>query len=100
VDLLLNSAADQVQQPCPGSPLRVEGKGDLANQLLGPLASTGKVLVWCQMCSSTPTLITPSKRVSSAAICSSSGWIEDHAVFRVVPNCGARPSIEAFSRLS
>jgi hypothetical protein len=33
-----------------------------------PPDSTGLVLMWCQTCSSTPRLVTPSKRAGSAAI--------------------------------
>jgi hypothetical protein len=63
-----------------------------------PPCSTGSGETWCQMCSSTPSRTTPSKRELSAAIASSRGRIDRHTVFHVVPNWRAKPSTLDCSR--
>ena len=65
-----------------------------------PPSASGLVETWCHTCSSTPRVMTPSNRDSSASMTSSSGWIDLQTVRQVVPSCRARPCTEACSRRS
>ena len=58
------------------------------------------MLTWCQMCSSTPRVVTASDRLVSASIALSSGVMARHTVRHVVPSWRPRLAIEACSRRS
>jgi len=53
---------------------------------------------WCHRCSSTPRVVTPWKRDSSAAFAASSGPIAVQTVFHATPSWRANPATDACSR--
>ena len=63
-----------------------------------PPASMGFVDTWCQMCSSTPSTLTSSKRAGSASAASSSGRMLSQTVRQPVPSCRRMPLTDACSR--
>ena len=66
-----------------------------------PVSSFGPrsaIDTWCQMCSPTPRVSTPSKRDSSASIASNNGAMLRHTVRQLAPSCRAIPATEACSR--
>ena len=90
---------DATEQPGMDRPWASRVKSTIPVSYFGPRppSTIGLVDTWCHTCSSTPRVVTFSKRDSSAAAAARFGSIEVNTVRHVVPSRRANPCTEACS---